>query len=266
MKRVLVWAVAGWLALGSLTAAEEAGVRPVLIRKQGQCFSWALPKGWTDSESVNGVDINSPDRRQNAASCLLLRNPGRSTPEQFARRITQMLRLSDFKITKSTRLPDQVPNVVTAEIEFTCTDLVHGPRRGGATVAISQAYGQHGAFWQWYTTSPDRWEQDKLWLPAIARGVKVTNPTRIAGNDTIIQPRNNPLDNSSLIKSWEAKKLSQDRISQATREGTMGYERMKSPASGRLFEMPLETYDGAKGGYQNPEDPTEILQRALPGE
>ena len=96
--------------------------------------------------------------------------------------------------------------------------------------------------------------------------MKVTNPELVAGTEMILVPRNNPLDNPALIKSWEAKGLSQDRISQATREGTMGYERLKSPASGRLYDLPLETYDSAKGGYHHPEDPSEILQRVLSGE
>lgn len=41
---------------------------------------------------------------------------------------------------------------------------------------------------------------------------------------------------------------------------------MKDPSTGRLYDMPLETYDGAAGGYRNPARPTELLVKPRPGE
>jgi len=46
----------------------------------------------------------------------------------------------------------------------------------------------------------------------------------------------------------------------------MGYERMKDTTTGQKWNMPLESYDGAAGGYRNPNRPNEILQKAQPGE
>ena len=46
----------------------------------------------------------------------------------------------------------------------------------------------------------------------------------------------------------------------------MGYERVKDPETGRVYEMPLESWDGAAGGYRNPQRPEEILQPTAPGE
>ncbi|MDQ2977396.1 MAG: hypothetical protein M3R69_18540 [Acidobacteriota bacterium] len=60
------------------------------------------------------------------------------------------------------------------------------------------------------------------------------------------------------------KRLSQDRIAKAQREGMMGYERMVSPTTGRYYNMPLETYDGTVGGYRNPNHPEEILSPTQP--
>lgn len=247
------------LTVGTGAASEEAPDRPPLIRKQGRFFAWAQPKDWREGESMNGVNLESPDAERNAAFCVLFRSPGRSTPEAFARRVSMMLRVADFQLTRTNRIDGQPPGMVTSEVEFTFRDLVRGPRRGGAVVSIVQNMGQYDAYWQWYSTVPEKWESDRLWLPVIARSVQVTNPYELAGNNTILQPRNNPLDNSALIKSWEARSLSQDRISQATREGIMGYERVQSPTSGRYYEMPLETYNGARGGYLNPENPGEVL-------
>ena len=69
------------------------------------------------------------------------------------------------------------------------------------------------------------------------------------------------LDKDEQYKAFEARGLSQDRISQARREATMGYELMESASTGRRYEMPLETYDGTIGGYRNPNRPSEILVR-----
>ena len=265
MKRQLLGVMLSLLVASCLAAADAAS-RPALIRKQGRYFSWAVPNGWRDSESTNGVDLNSPDGKRNAAFCMLLRNPGQSTPEQFAYRIAQLLQVRDFRISQVNRITGQPNGIVTAEMEFTYTDTRVGARCGSTTIAIAPGDGQYDAFWQWTCSTPETWAQDKLWLPVLARTVAVINTAGVAGNNTIIQPRNNPLDNSGLIKSWEAKNLSQDRISQARREATMGYERLKSPTTGQIYELPLETYDGTKGGYHNPERDSEILQRAPTGE
>lgn len=48
----------------------------------------------------------------------------------------------------------------------------------------------------------------------------------------------------------------------------MGYERMKDPATGRIHEMPLESYDPVKGGYHSPDfprDPNRLLVKPRPG-
>ena len=106
----------------------------------------------------------------------------------------------------------------------------------------------------------------KLWLAAIARSVVLTNPGQATGNDSLRTPRNQPLDDALLLDSWRQKGLSEDRISKAQRESTMGYERVKDPQTGRIYEMPLETWDDTLGGYRNPRRPEEILQPAAPGE
>jgi hypothetical protein len=45
----------------------------------------------------------------------------------------------------------------------------------------------------------------------------------------------------------------------------MGYERMRDPETGQLFDMPLESYDASRGGYRNPNRPDDLLERAPAG-
>src|SRR5438067_996710 len=42
-------------------SSKPAFVRPTLNVQQGNYFSYAMPTGWTASETANGVDMISPD-------------------------------------------------------------------------------------------------------------------------------------------------------------------------------------------------------------
>jgi hypothetical protein len=46
----------------------------------------------------------------------------------------------------------------------------------------------------------------------------------------------------------------------------MGVERVKDPATGQIYDMPIHNYDATMGGYRNPSRPGEILVPAIPGE
>ena len=253
-------------AVPRATPAGSGLNRPALIARQGRIFRWAAPAGWRMSESTNGVELISPDGKQQAAYILLFRQRGQTTPEQFVGFIAQMCGYLNLRVLGGQRIPNQPQGMVAYELDCTYADPRLGLRHGGGMISIVPGYGQYDAYWQWYSSTPDDWERDKLWLPVLSRSVSIVNTAAVAGNNTLLRPRNNPLDNSGLIKVWQEKSLSEDRISQARREAMMGYERQQSPTTGRIYDMPLETYDGAKGGYHNPEHPEEILQRPRVGE
>jgi hypothetical protein len=69
------------------------------------------------------------------------------------------------------------------------------------------------------------------------------------------------MDHEALSGYWKEKGLSEDRIFQGQREGMMGYEEMESRETGRTYQMPLETYDATRGGYRNPDNPEELLEK-----
>jgi hypothetical protein len=140
------------------------------------------------------------------------------------------------------------------------------PMRAIWTTGVMAVSGASNAFLLGYQAPPAKFDSAKLWLAAIARTVVMTNPVQMVGSGPTLTPRNQPLDNPALLEYWSQKGLSEYRISQAQREGTMGYERMKDAQTGRLYEMPLEAWDDAAGGYHNPQRPKEILQPAAPGE
>lgn len=245
--------------------------RPALEQKKGSYFRWAVPKGWKSSETTNGVTLDAPDGSTSVQFALLLRSPGMTTPENFLLMALQTAPgYRDFKVKSTKRLPDQpsgIPGTKWKVIEAELSYTVHGkPVIGTWTCGINAYYGIYDATLLGYHAGAAQWPTAGTYLPAVAHSISIYNTRGVAGNDTIIPARNNPLDNSALIESWRQKGLSEDRISKARREGTSGYERVKDVETGRIYEMPLESYDGTLGGYRNPVRPNEVLQQTEPGE
>jgi hypothetical protein len=176
----------------------------------------------------------------------------------------------NFQVVNVKNLPDQPSGIPGASWKLIEAELRYNAAgnmvSGLWTCGISEYAGHYDAIIFGFQATPPEFPQAKYYLPEVVKSIRVTNFSQVAGNDQVIRPKNNPLDNKDLIESFRQKGLSQDRISQGTREGTMGYERMKDARSGQIYEMPLETYDGAAGGYRNPYRPTELLQKAQPNE
>jgi len=258
--------LAVFMAEAALAApAPVALERPALESRQGRYFRWMMPRGWTVKETSNGVDLFSPDGTTLVSSALVHGSMGRPSPRQFLAMVMQQVNPT-AQVVGSKSLPSQrgIWGPWVAE-DFELQAQQQGtPVRLGATVGVSEGYGRYSATMTLYQAPASRWAHDKLWLPAVAQSITATNLRQLAGQDGVVLPRNNPLDNSGLIESWRQKGLSEDRISQGRREGTMGYERLED-ATGRRYEMPIEAYDSKVGGYRDPNRPIELLRKLPPG-
>jgi hypothetical protein len=259
-------------AIGTASATLSAGsiVRPTLTTHRGNYFQWSAPQGWQEQETMSGVTLTAPDPTLTVSSVLLLRSRGRTSPQDFAVRILSFVpELSQLRVLSAKNQPPIQsgfgPAWAIQEIEMQYT-IGRTPVRATWTVGIASAYGGYDAFMLGYQAPEEAFDAAKLWLAPIAQSVNCINPRQVAGNDTLVLPKNNPLDNSGLLKVWRDKGISEDRISQSRRAGMMGYERVKDTSTGRIYSMPLENWDGTVGGYRNPARPTEILQPTLPGE
>jgi hypothetical protein len=256
---------------GNYDPAPSGFTRPALAISQGQYFKWAMPIGWRAYESGNGVDLTSPDGRYFANSTLLTGSWGQTTPWNFLVSVLNQIGARNINGLSTVNLPwvpSGYPNVYwqVQEFELTLTDSVGWNRHADCTVAICNAYGGYSALLQSFSAPINEWEQARTWLPVLAQSIIVTNMAQVAYRNQLIPVRNRPLDNSGLMESWQQRRLSQDRIAKAQREGMMGYERLVSAETGKYYNMPLETYDGTVGGYRNPEHPNEILKPTQPGE
>ena len=245
-------------------AATRVAPRPALVEHNGQHFAWASPADWRGQDTMAGVDLASADGTMRVQSALLMRTPGRTTPRDFLMRAVA-IGAADVRVIAVRDLPAVMSGyrIPWESQEYDLTYVVQG-RTLKATwvVGVVNVMGMsYDAFVSGYDAPVTTFDQAALFLAVIARSIRATGPV---GGEVML-PRNHPLDNSALIESWRQKGLSQDRISQAQREGTMGYERMYDPQVGRYYNMPFETYDGTVGGYRNPARPNEILVKPKAG-
>jgi hypothetical protein len=245
--------------------------RPILEVSQGRYFRWAMPRGWQVNETISGVDLGSPDGLTRATANILLRAFGFVKPAPFLMRILPSVPgLTDLRCISATALPEQPAGALRSpwrveELELAFRYYGYASR-GTCVCGVSSSFASYDAFVLGYHSLAERFDLERFWLARIARSVAITDPRSVAGNDQLIPPKNRPLDNSALIESWQRNRLSNDHIAKAWQEGMMGYERVKDAETGRIYEAPLEAYDGTIGGYRNPVRPTEILQKTQPGE
>lgn len=242
--------------------AAPAADRPVLIRGSNNIFTWSSPDGWRVQSTNAGVDLESPDGLSSAHCAILTPTPGYQTPSGFLEFVLrQMSWLTDVKVGSETALPsveDPFGRWVFSEFEVTAKR--NGtPIRARWVIGTINAFGSFRACFSGYQTRADRFEKDQQWLLPLARGIVLVDASRAGGIDKVRLPRPQPLDNSGLIESWRKKGISEDRISQARREGMMGYETVVRKGTGEPMDMPLEKYDPKLGGYPDPKNPNEIL-------
>jgi hypothetical protein len=238
--------------------------RPPLFRQQGKYFAWSMPQGWKFNETANGVDVYAPDEKSGAGVSVVFNYPGQTTPERVIDRVNELMGITDAKTVKEKSLPEVmgyggIPwKLVERDFKYTYNGL---KARRKATAGV-QSYGNgfHAAL-GYYACEAKRWDEMSTWLIAIVNSIVVTNPRQLANLDKVSLPKNNPMDHEALRGYWKEKGLSDSRIAQGQREGMMGYEEMESRDTGRTYQMPLETYDATKGGYHNPENYDEILEK-----
>lgn len=238
--------------------------RPVLQRRQGGVFAYGLPSGWRAHETANGLDIAAPDGFTGVSASFVLGMFGTQNPEGHFRQVLGSLPLAQVRVLSRVNTPPSPGPFGLqwqgVEIEFTASSRGH-PIHVRAISHVLQGSGQYSAMLTGIQGPAARWPSLRTWLPHVRDSIVVMNPSFAAGTMARGLPKGIRHDEiyGSYNRAWTARGLSSDRISAARREGTMGYTRQQDPATGRIYDMPLEAYDASRGGYVNPVRPTELL-------
>jgi hypothetical protein len=262
---LLFLAVLFFPAFGSYASDKigATGSSSVLQPHQGRYFRWTAPSGWAVSETNSGVTLTSPDGRYSASLASLLRSRGNTTPQHFLQWVfTHVPSYTDARILSVKELPGrqmsyQVWRFIEARVSYVDSGL---PVLGIYKVGVANYAGMNDAMIVGYRAKANEFERARAVIARVADSIVLTNAAEANGNNTIIHPKNNPLDNSGIIQAGRNRDRVREHASETWREGTMGAETTIDPKTGRQRNTSLNDWNGARGGYVNPDRPDELLQ------
>ena len=251
---ILCSGVGAWALPAAGTGAFET--------QKGRYFQWTAPRGWGVSESISGVTLTSPDAQYSAGLASLLRSQGSRTPQAFLQWVfASVPAYSNVRCVAIKNLPDerlsyQTWQFIEAVVSYHDKGL---PVTGVWKVGVANYYGLNDAMIVGYRAANPVFQQAQAFMPQIARSIVLINGAGFAGNDTLIKPKNNPLDNRGLIESGKMRDRVGAHASEGWREGMMGTEPTIDRKTGQTYNSPLNSYNPARGGYVNPSRPDELL-------
>jgi len=179
-----------------------------LQSQQGRYFKWTAPPGWRVSESNAGVTLTSPDGIYSASLATILRSRGTRTPQAFLQWVFthtpsyRNARILSLRNLPSERQPFRVWQFIEAKVSYTDNGL---PVTSLYKVGVANYSGLNDAIIVGYRAANANFQQSQSFMPQIAKSIVLTNAAEANGNNTLLQPKNRPLDNSQQIKSWEKK-------------------------------------------------------------
>lgn len=249
-----------------------------LNHQQGRYWKWAAPEGWRHSESIAGVTLTSPDGKYEAALAGLMRSQGHTTPRAFLQRMLGMA-YSKVKIVAVRQLPNQKMGYQTwnwIEADVTAAGKGGYQMKGVWRCGVANYYNLNDALINGWWAPASSFQQSKTNLDPIAKSIILTNPNEAFGNNQLVHPstssgaglaKNNPNTTGDMImKTWENKNKSQDEAMRKDTNVRRGYEPAYDPSTGQQYNPSLSNWDATKGGYVNPNRPTELLNCGNPGD
>lgn len=242
--------------------------RPALEYRRGRVFGYLLPQGWRVNESDNGIELVAPDGVTAVVGSIVLGAAGQPTPEGYLR--DNLARVGQagarfVSVRPAEEWPGPAPGFVWRGIEAEIESQQNGrPTHIRATSHVLQGAGQYSAIVTGAQSPREQWEAVRDWLPRVRDGIRIVNGSIPGASMAAALPRGIRHDEiyGRFNDAWTARQVPAADLSQARREGTMGYVRLVDPETDRIWELPLEAYDPTVGGYRNPAKPDLLLQRA----
>ena len=203
---VLLLALAGASFVPAAIAAQTAYTASQLEPHQGRYWKWTMPEGWRARESNSGVTLASPDGAFGAGIVTVLRSRGERTPMAFLTWVFTHapgygnMRVLGVHDLPSERLSYQVWRFIEAKVSYAENGL---PVTGVYKVGVANYAGMNDAMMVGYRAANERFEKAQSFLPQIAKSIVLTNAAEANGNNTLVRPKNNPLDNSAIMGAYE---------------------------------------------------------------
>ena len=162
------------------------------------------------------------------------------------------------------------------EADVTATSKSGSQMKGVWRCGVANYYNLNDALVNGWWAPVSSFQQSNNSLEPIAKSIILTNPNEAFGNNQLIHPstsssaglaKNNPnTTGDTIMKSWESKNKSWDESMRKDTNVRRGYEPAYGPSTGQQYNPSLNNWNAAKGGYVNPNSPTEVLNCGTPGD
>lgn len=224
---------------------------------------FALPDGWQiTGMTPQGIDLNLDADTWVGYSYLKV-GSGSTTAEGVLQLLTNAIGLTGQRILATQDLglaaEDQFTRWTTKVFELTGT--VKGQQVHQVVTVITgnaTAYGYTAGYTVLLSVRQTReadWEKLNAITSIVHESMVVTSVTEGSG---LLMPRNNPLDNSAVISSYQYKSAVDAKLSRQREETILAFTNTKSPSTGDTYRTPNNAY--------NPTGPNGPgLYRQLPG-
>jgi hypothetical protein len=238
IKRLLL-ALAAILLLLGLNQNPCQAV-PSLQPQQGRYFKWTAPAGWRVSESNAGVTLTSADGAYSASLATVLRSRGSRSPAVFLQWIFSHVpgyrdaRTISQRSLPNERLSYQVWQFIEAKVSYIDNDL---PVTGVYKVGVANYSGLNDAMIVGYRAANAKFEEAQPVLAQIAKSIILTNAAEANGNNTLVKPKNNPLDNSAIIQAGQNRQKGTDEAARRDANARRGTVDLVDPATGQKMNV-----------------------------
>jgi len=232
-----------WLSQNSSeagTGAHSTYSASSLQAHQGRYFRWAAPSDWRVSETNAGVTLTSPDGVYSASLATILRSRGTRTPTAFLQWVlAHVPGWANAKIVSTRNLPNQrlsyqVWQFIEAKVSYTDKGL---PVTGAYKAGVANYAGMNDAMIVGYRAANAKFEEAQPFMAQIASSIVLTNAAEANGNNTLVRPKNNPLDNSAILKAGQNRQKTMDEVMRKDANARRGTVDLVDPSTGEKMNV-----------------------------
>lgn len=214
--------------------------------QRGRYFRWSAPSGWRVSETNAGVTLTSPDGTYSASLATILRSRGSRTTATFLQWIFAHVsgcsntRIISVKNLPSQRMSYQVWQFIEAKVSYTENGL---PVTGAYKTGVANYTGMNDAMIVGYRAANAKFEEAQSFMAQIAGSIVLTNAAEANGNNTLVRPRNNPLDNSAVIQAGQNRQKTMDEAMRKDANARRGTVDLYDPSTGEKLNVWTQNKD-----------------------
>ncbi|MBI1870598.1 MAG: hypothetical protein HYS07_05310 [Chlamydiae bacterium] len=230
---------------------------------QGNVFQIYYPEGWQVSETQNGIDVVDATDQTAVSIAILMYVPGNPDPFHFMDWNLHQLQIQNGLILQQKNYPafkdalGQSWQIGGREMEY---DWKGEHFRSVITSGILRQMICFSGMVSVRQAPIQRWEEVSPMLEAIEKSFKVLHPEKMGGGaQSMVLPTNHPADTSSVMESWEAKNEAEARAEGHWSEYMQGGGYRESAKTGGQVWVTPQDYDPGRGGYINPNDPSDVI-------